>query len=159
VIAPARAVFHNGNGQNSGIFDWSAAMDRERRKHRRFQQWNKAIIKSASGGQGILPRCPIDAYAWDLSLGGARIQCDESFPVGAVLRLHLELVRSREFVGIDGEVRWSRWNEERKVHECGVEFQECVEATLQAIMRNLYHETDRKDQEGEAPARTDKQIL
>lgn len=120
-------------------------MDSERRKHRRFQQWNKAIIQSASGGNGLLPRCPLDAYAWDLSLGGARIQCDESFPVGAVLRLHIELVRSREFVGIDGEVRWSRWNDEQKVHECGVEFQECVEATLQAIMRNLYHDVDRKE--------------
>ena len=123
----------------------------ERRKHRRFQQWNKAIIKSASGGQGDLPDCPIDAYAWDLSLGGARIQSDAGFPVGSVLRLHLELVRSREFVGLDGTVRWSRWNEEQKVHECGVEFQECVEATLQAIMRNLYHEVDRKEK-GE-PAR------
>ncbi len=134
-------------------------MDRERRKHRRFQQWNKAIIKSASGGQGILPPCPIDAYAWDLSLGGARIHCEESFPVGAVLRIHLELVRSREFVGIDGEVRWSRWNEEQKVYELGVEFHECVEATLQAIMRNLYHETDRKGQADESPAPMDKVIL
>jgi c-di-GMP-binding flagellar brake protein YcgR len=120
-------------------------MGSERRKHRRFQQWNKAIVQSASGGNGLLPRCPLDAYAWDLSLGGARIQCDESFPVGAVLRLHIELVRSREFIGIDGEVRWSRWNEEQKVHECGVEFRDCVEATLQAIMRNLYHDVDRKE--------------
>ena len=117
----------------------------ERRKHRRFQQWNKAIIQSASGVPGPLPRCPIDAAAWDLSLGGARVQSDESIPVGAVIRLHLELVRSREYVGLDADVRWSRWNEEQKVFECGVEFRECVEATLQAIMRNLYYETDRKD--------------
>jgi hypothetical protein len=133
-------------------------MGSERRKHRRFQQWNKAIIQSASGGNGLLPRCPIDAYAWDLSLGGARIQCDECFPVGAVLRLHIELVRSREFIGIDGEVRWSRWNEEQKVHECGVEFQECVEATLQAIMRNLYHDVDRKEKEGAVASLLDKVI-
>jgi len=117
----------------------------ERRRHRRFQQWNKAIIQSASGPTGPVPRCPIDAYAWDLSLGGARIQSDESFPVGAVLRLHLELVRSREYVGLDADVRWSRWNDEQRCYECGVEFRECVEATLQAIMRNLYYETDRKE--------------
>lgn len=129
---------------------------RERRKHRRFQQWNKAIIKSASGVQGPLPKCPIDAYAWDLSLGGARIQCEESFPVGAVLRIHLELVRSREFIGIDGEVRWTRWNEEQKTHEFGVEFRECVEATLQAIMRNLYHETEGKPAEGRPSVVMDK---
>jgi len=120
---------------------------RERRKHRRFQQWNKAIIQSASGGPGILPRCPLDACAWDLSLGGARIQCDETFPVGTVLRLHVELVRSREFIGVDGAVRWNRWNEEQKVHEFGVEFQDCGEVTLQAIMRNLYHDTDTKDKD------------
>lgn len=125
---------------------------RERRKHRRFQQWNKVIIQSASGGQGILPRFPIDAYGWDLSLGGARIQCDEAFPVGAVLRLHIELVRSREFIGVDGTVRWSRWNEAQKLHECGVEFQDCAEATLQAIMRNLYHDTDEKAKAGRPAA-------
>jgi hypothetical protein len=131
---------------------------RERRKHRRFQQWNKAIIKSASGVQGLLPRCPLDAYAWDLSLGGARIQCEESFPVGAVLRIHLELVRSREFIGLDGEVRWTRWNEEQKIHEFGVEFRECVEATLQAIMRNLYHDTGHKETEDKPPVQMEKVI-
>jgi c-di-GMP-binding flagellar brake protein YcgR len=129
---------------------------KERRKHRRFQQWNKAIIKSASGVQGLMPRCPIDALAWDLSLGGARIQCEESFPVGAVLRIHLELLRSREFIGIDGEVRWSRWNEEQKIPEFGVEFRECVEATLQAIMRNLYHDTEPKPAGGRMPVELDK---
>jgi len=116
----------------------------ERRKHRRFEQWNKAIIKSASGGDGILPRCPIDAYAWDLSIGGARIQSSESFPVGAIVRIHLELVRSREAVSVDGAVRWSRWNEKEKIHEFGIEFQECNQTTLQSIMKNLYRETDRK---------------
>jgi c-di-GMP-binding flagellar brake protein YcgR len=129
---------------------------RERRKHSRFQQWNKAIIKSASGGEGVMPSCPIDACAWDLSLGGARLQCEESFPVGSVLRIHLELVRSREFIGIDGEVRWTRWNEDLKVHEFGVEFRECVEATLQAIMRNLYHDSDRKGQPDQPPLQENK---
>ena len=116
----------------------------ERRKHRRFEQWNKAIIKSVFGGEGVLPRCPIDAYAWDLSLGGARILSEESFPVGAILRIHLELVRSRESVSIDGAVRWSRRNVKENIYECGVEFQECSQATLQSIMKNLYRETDRK---------------
>jgi hypothetical protein len=116
----------------------------ERRKHRRFQQWNKAIIKSASGGDGILPRCPIDAYAWDLSIGGARIQSEECFPVGAILRIHLELVRSRESVSIDGAVRWNRRNDQENIYEFGVEFEPCAEEILQAIMRNLYHDTGRK---------------
>jgi c-di-GMP-binding flagellar brake protein YcgR len=132
---------------------------RERRKYRRFQQWNKAIINSASGGQGPLPRCPVDAMAWDLSLGGARIQCEEPVPVGAVVRLHLELVRSREFIGVDAAVRWSRWNEEQHVHEFGVEFQECTESTLQAIIRNLYHGTGTKDEETRPPVQTEKSTL
>lgn len=132
---------------------------RERRKYRRFQQWNKAIVNSASGGQGVLPRCPVDAMAWDLSLGGARIQCEEPFPVGAVVRLHLELVRSREFIGVDAVVRWTRWNEEQKVHEFGVEFRECTESTLQAIIRNLYHDTEPKDRESRPPAAAEKPPL
>lgn len=128
----------------------------ERRKYRRFQQWNKAIIQSATGAQRILPPCPVDAYAWDLSLGGARIQSDASFPVGAVLRIHLELVRSQEHIGIDATVRWNRWNETEKFHECGVEFQDCAEATLQALMRNLYHETDGQAKDGQPRANLDK---
>lgn len=116
----------------------------ERRKHRRFQQWNKAIIKSASGGEGALPRCPLDAFAWDLSLGGARLQAEECFPVGAILRIHLELTRTRESVGIDGAVRWNRRNEQESIYEMGVEFQPCAQTTLQTIMRSLYHDTDGK---------------
>ena len=99
---------------------------------------------SVSGGDGVLPRCPIDAYAWDLSLGGSRIQSEECFPVGAIVRIHLDLVRSREAVGVDGVIRWSRRNEKENIYEFGVEFQECNEIVLQAIMKNLYHETGRK---------------
>lgn len=124
----------------------------ERRKHRRFQQWNKVIIKSASGANGDLPRCPIDAYGWDLSLGGARIQVEECFPVGAVLRLHMELVRSRESVNIDAAVRWNRWNEKDGIYELGVEFQACSQAVLQSIMKNLYHDPHLKLRERQAPA-------
>jgi hypothetical protein len=124
----------------------------ERRKHRRFEQWNKAIIKSASGGNGISPRCPVDAYAWDLSIGGARIQSEESFPVGAFVQIHLELVRSREAISVDGAIRWTRWNEKDGIHEFGIEFQECNQATLEAIMRNLYRETDRKAKDDEPQA-------
>ena len=131
----------------------------ERRKHRRFQQWNKAIIKSASGGDGILPRCPIDAYAWDLSLGGTRIQSEECFPVGAVVRIHLELVRSRESVSIDGVVRWNRWNEQENIYEFGVEFQACAQTTLQAIMKNLYHETERKGKKEQPQASLGKDAM
>jgi c-di-GMP-binding flagellar brake protein YcgR len=134
-------------------------MLKDRRKHRRFQQRNKAIIKSAKGGEGILPSCPIDAVAWDLSLGGARIQSEESFPVGAELRIHLELVRSREFVGLDATVRWTRWNEEQGIHEFGVEFQDCTESTLQAIIRNLYHDNERKAKQETARIHMDKAPL
>jgi c-di-GMP-binding flagellar brake protein YcgR len=131
----------------------------ERRKNRRFQQWNKAIITSASGGDGIPPRCPIDAYAWDLSLGGARIQSEECFPVGAIVRIHLELVRSRESVSIDGVVRWSRRNEKESIHEFGIEFQKCSQTTLQAIMKNLYRETDRKAKNEQPQVSLDKGVL
>lgn len=122
----------------------------ERRKHRRFQQWNKAIITSASGGDGIPPRCPIDAYAWDLSLGGARIQSEECFPVGAVDADGLPRPDQLEVDAHDGAVRWSRRNEKENIYEFGVEFQECSQTALQAIMKNLYRETDRKAK-GEQP--------
>jgi len=60
------------------------------------------------------------------------------------------------FIGVDAAVRWTRWNEEQKLHEFGVEFQECTESTLQAIMRNLYHDTDAKDKDARPPVQADK---
>jgi len=59
-------------------------------------------------------------------------------------------------------ITWSgagETGEELKVNECGVEFRECIEATLQALMRNLYHEPDRKDADGPPSATPDKAAL
>ena len=38
---------------------------------------------------------PIDAFTYDLSIGGARLQTVESFEVGTLLRLQIELVRTQ----------------------------------------------------------------
>ena len=110
----------------------------EKRKERRFKQWNKTSIRSASRpGEAETP-AGIDAYAYDISLGGAKIYSDVEFPVGTAIRLHVELVRSKDSINIDGVVRWSKRNKDYDVYETGVEFFHLIPKTALALMQNLY---------------------
>jgi Tfp pilus assembly protein PilZ len=110
------------------------------RKDRRFKQWNKAVIRVTLGDQGKHRPSEVKAFTYDLSLGGARIHTDERFEEGAVLRLQIELVRSRETINLEGLVKWVRRNESEKVYEVGVEFLHANSQTVLGLMKNLHGE-------------------
>jgi c-di-GMP-binding flagellar brake protein YcgR len=117
---------------------WS--VDMEKRKERRFKQWNKTSIKSASGPRSFSDPAGINAYTYDISLGGAKLYADVEFPVGTAIRMHVEMVRSKESINIDGLVRWARRNEDFKVFELGIEFFHLIPKTALALMHNLYEQ-------------------
>ena len=110
----------------------------QKRKDRRFKQWNKTMIKPLPQGQDPLPPKEITAVTCDLSLGGARIHSVERFELGAVLRLNIELVRSRETVSLKGQVKWVKSDEIDNVFELGVEFDHGTSQTIVSLMKNLY---------------------
>ncbi len=112
----------------------------KQRKDRRFKQWNKAVIKATLGGHD--PQHPVEAkaFTYDLSLAGARVQSEERFEEGAVLRLQIELVRSRETISLEGLVKWIRRNESENVFEMGVEFLHSNGQTVLSLIRNLHGE-------------------
>jgi c-di-GMP-binding flagellar brake protein YcgR len=110
----------------------------DKRKERRFKQWNKTSIKSASGPREFNDPSGINAYTYDISLGGAKIYSDVDFPVGTAIRMQIELVRSKESINIDGVVRWAKRNEDYKVFELGVEFFHLIPKTVFTLMHNLY---------------------
>jgi c-di-GMP-binding flagellar brake protein YcgR len=112
----------------------------EKRRERRFKQWNKTDIKSASGPGGSSDLARINAYTFDISLGGAKVYSDVDFPVGTAIRMHVELVRSKESIGIDGVVRWTKRNEDYKVFELGLEFFHLIPKTALSLMHNLYEQ-------------------
>ena len=110
----------------------------QKRKDRRFKQWSKAVIKPLPKGQDSLLANEVNAVTCDLSLGGARIHTAEPFELGTVLRLNIELVRSRETVSLKGRVKWVKRDEIMNVFELGVEFDHDTSQTIMSLMKNLH---------------------
>jgi c-di-GMP-binding flagellar brake protein YcgR len=113
----------------------------EKRKERRFKQWNKTSIKSASGPKEFSDPVGINAYTFDISLGGAKLYSDVDFPAGTGIRMHIDMVRSKHTISMDGIVRWARRNENDGVFELGVEFSHLIPKTVFVLLQNLYDQS------------------
>jgi len=111
--------------------------DVQKRKDRRFKQWNKTQIWDLAEPRSSNGRPPIDGFTYDLSIGGARIHAMESFDVGTLLRLQIELVRTGETLRVEGVVKWRRMMS-GSVFEMGVEFQHTSMVTVLGLMKNLH---------------------
>ena len=109
----------------------------KQRKDRRVKQWCKTAIRAA-GGDNSAGQGEIDAYTYDLSLCGARIHTETYFEVGRILQLRIELVRSREILTVDGQVKWLRRNNVDRTYEIGVEFLHSTSQTIMGLMKNLH---------------------
>jgi Tfp pilus assembly protein PilZ len=110
----------------------------QKRKERRFKQWNKTVIGAAPNGQNSHGPAEANAFTYDLSLGGARIHSVERFEEGTVLRLQIELVRSRETLSIAGRVKWVKRDEAENVFEMGIEFDHDSSQSIMSLMKNLH---------------------
>jgi c-di-GMP-binding flagellar brake protein YcgR len=110
----------------------------QRRKDRRFKQWNKTKIRLMADGQDPAIAAEIEAFTYDLSLGGARVHSQERFETGSLLRLRIELVRTRDVISVEGRVRWLRPNEAEGIYEIGVEFLHVTPQALMGLMKNLH---------------------
>ncbi len=114
------------------------ASDMTPRKDRRFKQWNKTKITPLADPRNSDGIPPVDAFTYDLSIGGARLHTAESFEVGTMLRLQIELVRTGESLRVEGVVKWRRRDESGGVYEMGVEFQHTSMVTVLSLMKNLH---------------------
>jgi c-di-GMP-binding flagellar brake protein YcgR len=112
----------------------------EKRRAKRVKQWNKALIRSASGPREFIAPQGVNAYTYDISLKGAKIHAGVNFPVGTVIRIHIDLCRLKETVSVEGEVKWIKRNEAENVYEFGVEFLNLIPRTHLALLKNLFDE-------------------
>jgi Tfp pilus assembly protein PilZ len=108
------------------------------RKDRRFKQWNKTKITLLGGPRDSKAPPAVDAFTYDLSIGGARLHTAESFEIGTRIRLEIALVRTGETLRVEGLVKWRRWEESANVFEMGVEFQHTSMVTVLTLMKNLH---------------------
>jgi c-di-GMP-binding flagellar brake protein YcgR len=110
----------------------------EKRRAKRVKQWNKALIRSASGPREFIDTHGINAYTFDISLKGAKIHSGVNFPAGTVIRIHIDLCRLKETVSVEGEVKWIKRNEAENVYEFGVEFLNLIPRTHLSLLKNLF---------------------
>lgn len=108
------------------------------RKDRRFKQWNKTKITRLVDPRSSNGHPPVEAFTYDLSIGGARLHAAESYEVGSLLRLEIALVRTEEILRVEAIVKWLRRDDMANVYEMGVEFQHTSMVTVLCLMKNLH---------------------
>ncbi len=108
------------------------------RKDRRFKQWNKTKITRLIDPRNTNGHPPVDAFTYDLSIGGARLHTTDPFEIGALVRLEIELVRTDDVLRVEAVVKWRRWDDAANVYEMGVEFQHTSMVTVLSLMKNLH---------------------
>jgi hypothetical protein len=110
----------------------------QKRKDRRFKQWNKTQIWALTEPRNSNGHPAVEAFTYDISIGGARVHSMESFEVGSLLRLQVELARTHETLRVEGVVKWRRREESANVFEMGIEFQHTSMLTVLSLMKNLH---------------------
>jgi c-di-GMP-binding flagellar brake protein YcgR len=107
----------------------------ERRKRNRFIERNDVTIRPASPEYNGKKT---KAYTFDISTGGARIIAKESYEVGTILRIRIDLARTQQSVTVDGEVKWLSFNEDTDLFEMGVEFLHLTSPKILSLIKHLY---------------------
>jgi len=111
-----------------------------KRKEKRFSEENDVIIQYALNGKNLNNFIGINALTRDISLSGARIITKKIFPVDTVLRIQINLSRTKQVIKVDGKVKWIRESAEEDSHEMGIEFLHEITKTVLTLIRHLYTE-------------------
>lgn len=111
----------------------------DKRKMKRFVEEDSVIIKYVSSQKESHELKDINARTFDLSLAGARLVSPQSFEPGAVLRVEIDLKRTKQLLNIDAEVKWCTPHADSG-YELGIEFLHNISHTLLSLLRHLYAE-------------------
>lgn len=110
----------------------------QRRKNKRFKQWNKTMITVLDGGPGLRGASEAKAFTHDLSLGGAQVHSPEFFPVGTRVKLRIVLARTQDSVVLEGSVKWAKRHPSENVYQIGVEFYHETPQGFMTLMREFF---------------------
>jgi hypothetical protein len=109
---------------------------RERRRDPRGQEENRVVIEKP-GPENGKNGDNINAFTRDLSLGGARIETDQSFPEGAELKMTLYLSKSWQVVKLRGRVQWVK-DIDQGLFEMGIQFQHEIPGSIMSLITHLF---------------------
>ena len=112
------------------------------RRDKRFEEKNNVLIEDKGQALETASLGAINACTHDISVSGAWIFCDQSFPVGYVLKIVIELEGAEKPVEVDAEVAWSRPNADGRRFDLGVEFLHNLPETILSLLAHLYGKKD-----------------
>jgi len=110
----------------------------DNRKDKRFGERNPVLIREAGQAPGITAHGGINAFTHDISVSGARISSRVDYPVGCVIRIDIDLRRTRQTLRLDGEVVWTRKSENGHRFDLGVEFEHRIPDTILSLIKHFY---------------------
>lgn len=108
------------------------------RKEKRIEERNTVVIKSAGATGGAQSALGVNAFTYDLSLGGTRLFTDRPFAEGTMIRIVIELAKTCQSIQVEGQVKWMKRNETDGGYEIGVEFLHHISQTILTLIRHLY---------------------
>lgn len=111
-----------------------------KRKEKRFNEENDVIIEYALNNRNSNNYIGINALTQDISLSGARIISKKRFPVDTILRIQINLSRTKQTIKVDGKVKWVREDEQEKSYGMGIEFLHEISKTVLSLIKHLYAE-------------------
>ena len=112
-------------------------MKTERRKHKRIDEENRAIIRLIAEGSESVDHNEIFALTKDISKKGARLLTDVKFSVGTVFKTTVVLSKSEETLHFDCQVKWVKRVSKSKSFEMGVEFMDEISRSVFSIIQHV----------------------
>ena len=117
-------------------------MKTERRKYKRINEENRAIIRLMTEGMDSVKNKEIFALTQDISKNGAKLLTDVDFSVGTVFKTTVVLSKSEEILKFDSKVKWMRSLEDGELFEIGVEFMDEISKSVFSLIQHV----DRSEQ-------------
>lgn len=94
----------------------------DRRKQDRKQDANTVDLKPYTDYLHSFIKGGSFALTENLSVGGVKIITDTFLPLDAVIRLQINMARSRQKVILPGKVKWITEHRDEHIYEMGFEF-------------------------------------
>jgi Tfp pilus assembly protein PilZ len=110
----------------------------EHRRDKRFGERDRVVIRDGGRSSQSFVKNAVNAFTYDISLTGARIGCQNDFPVGAIVHVVIDLERSEQFLKVDGRVVWGQAGQGDEPFEIGVQFLHSIPDTILALIRHFY---------------------
>lgn len=115
----------------------------EKRKDKRKDEENKAVIEFVEGKADSANKISINALTQNISLSGVRLQSDNYFPVDTKVNLQITLSRSKKLLKLNGKIKWVKDVQDGELYEMGVEYVEALPHKVMVLLKHLFGSNDK----------------